>query len=238
NKSFVLTASLFLIIIYSIWEIRMANEGDDDVRREMEFLSNGGGQSPLPIPSSISPSTSLEPTPVVGGSEDYGLIRREKTRRSAVWEFFVIEDSEGKKRVRCSFCGRTLAFNSSSTHGMLGHLKALHGDRPEVAWAMRRTSEIAQHYAGGDEGKDKTKQQSNTHKYMLSEQRFDVYARTSAIAKRIDEALIEFIICERLPSHVVERPTFRRLLEALNPRYRPPSEKVVAQIRQISEPPH
>lgn len=65
--------------------------------KEMEYPSNGGEQSPLQMPSAAPSLTSLEPTPVISGSEESGLVRKEKSGKSVAWDFFMTPDNKDKK---------------------------------------------------------------------------------------------------------------------------------------------
>ncbi|KAL5768273.1 hypothetical protein ACOSQ2_015056 [Xanthoceras sorbifolium] len=162
-----------------------------DVRKKIGKKRNVG-KLPIPPPS--------------GGVDDDNVTSREKAE---CWKHFSIYyTKEGKKRSRCTYCGTTYSYLTSSTSNMNLHLN-------EKCQAFRAA------------------QIDPTQKTLMRQPTMDDYSATGSVStyafdkEECKRALAEMIIIDELPFRFVENRGFWRLCSLLCPTFEVSSRRTI-----------
>ena len=144
------------------------------------------------------------------------LVCKPKTK-SKVWTHFAFPaDATGmvidKKKIVCRLCKVTIAY-SGNTSNLTYHLRRVH---------PREHGELAEDRGGGDkpESSGDTKMKQLTLSGTIA--RAAPFHRDSVKHQQLVDATADFVCQSLLPLSVVDKPSFRRLLEIAEPRFQLP----------------
>ena len=129
-------------------------------------------------------------------------------RKSEVWNFFKLEETNGEKRTRCDICNTTLSFKSNSTKTMWNHIRSKHGhsvteDGETVQHKYRKRQLQITDFAG-----PKTK---------FSREKQEICYKRAA----------EVCASDLRPFSMFGTPAYRRYMAIVQPAYTPPVANTV-----------
>ena len=141
---------------------------------------------------------------------------------SPVWDNGAVMWENG---IKCNFCGKNYSYNSSNTSNIMEHIITKHSDRTEGKTLKRlrddnrkKRMEKLKDNAAKKVVKQKIKQ--SDLKAFFFKKEIDPVRK-----KKIDEAILKYVVVENKPLDTVEKHAFRDMMFTLEPGYICPSDK-------------
>lgn len=133
---------------------------------------------------------------------------------SAVWEYFRVREDD-RSKADCKLCSAKVSRGgrentSFNTSNLIKHLKTHHGDQ----------------YAEFTQASSRQKQPT-LNEVLLKREKM---SKDSPRAKKITEALTQYIALDDQPISVVDDIGFQRLIDVLEPRYELPSRRYITDV--------
>lgn len=184
----------------------------------------------LPIESSIVTQERLR-----SSSKKHGWLVPAKFKQphtSEVWNHFdyfearigsgLSESDRVGYVVRCKYegCHRELAFNSSSTHGMLGHVQSHHSDKIKYSNADEKKIPAVTRHDGPPFKQMRLENENFTGKQ-------NSLKLEGKKKKAIDECVFKHVVQEGLPFSIAQKKSFRDIFKAAGLDYIPPEEHAI-----------
>ena len=128
--------------------------------------------------------------------------------------------ADGKDR--CNICGRVFVSETSNTSNLRDHILRKHSKTPEGIKLKKMTDEKRHKLAEvkkKNESKNVGPKQTSVLGFIRKTKPMDPKKK-----KKVEEALVKFIVTENKPFSTVEKHSFRELASSLDPDYVVPSE--------------
>ena len=187
---------------------------------EAEVINDGGDDGTVNLYSEESEES----------EEEAGLLAAPVRKRSApspVWECGGIKTNQGCKCIIAfpngNICGRTFKSSSKNTSNIIRHILDKHKNTEEgkllkekVSAKKRKVEEKKQN----QEAKKKQRSQPSILSFTDKKTPLDPIKK-----KKIDDAIVKFVVVENQPFLLIEKHSFRELMFTAEPSYVCPSEK-------------
>ena len=158
-------------------------------------------------------------------------------RRSLAWDFFNKQDDN---KVVCNICKISLAYNKSTT-SLMKHLSTRHKmkyleaqEAKDKEYPDVKSQSLFFPSASTQPEADRPTETTSKHKIPLVQQSVKglmekkmAYHEDSPRKQSIDKMIAEFVAIDMQPFSVVEDKGFRRIVNALDPRYTLPSRRTL-----------